>query len=91
MVCDVAMSRVREYLQEPFGEEIQYPTVDGKGTLVQASSPIDFVRFQSVTREAIAASQDPSRASLQSEEALLAWFGGNVFVPPNQVNTTRAD
>jgi hypothetical protein len=66
MVCDVAIGRVREYLQETFGEEVQYTTVNGKGTLVQASPTIDSAHFQSVTREAIAASQDLSRASVQS-------------------------
>jgi hypothetical protein len=66
MVCDVAIGRVREYLQETFGEGVQYTTVDGKGTLVQAPPTIDAARFQSVTREAIAASQDPSRVLAQS-------------------------
>lgn len=60
MVCDVAIGQVRERLQEAFGEAIQYTTVHGKGTLVQASSTTDATRFQAVTREAIAASQAAS-------------------------------
>jgi hypothetical protein len=66
MVCDVAIGQVRERLQETFGEAVQYTTVDGQGTLVQAPPTVDSARFQSVTREAIAASQDPSRAPAQS-------------------------
>lgn len=60
MVCDVAIGQVRERLQEVFGETVQYTTVDGKGTLVQATSTVDVAQFQSLTREAIAASQDLS-------------------------------
>ncbi len=60
MVCDVAIGQVRQRLQEAFGEAVQYTTVDGKGTLVQARSQVDAVQFQSLTREAIAASQGPS-------------------------------
>lgn len=66
MVCDVAIGQVRERLQEAFGEAIHYTHVDGKGTLVQASSTIDSAQFQAVTREAIAASQNPSSATEQS-------------------------
>ncbi len=60
MVCDVAIGQVRERLQEVFGEAVHYTTVDGKGTLVQASPTVDSALFQSVTREAIATSQAPS-------------------------------
>jgi hypothetical protein len=60
MVCDVAIGQVRERLQEVFGDAIQYTTINGKGTLVQAPSTTDAVQFQAVTREAIAASQEPS-------------------------------
>ncbi len=52
-VCDVAIGRVRERLQEVFGETVQYTTVNGQGTLVQAPSTVDAAQFQSVTREAI--------------------------------------
>jgi len=57
-VCDVAIGRVRERLQEVFGDTIHYTTVHGQGTLVQAPSTVDSARFQSATREAIAEAQD---------------------------------
>lgn len=57
-VCDVAIGQVRERLQEVFGETVQYTTVNGQGTLVQAPSTVDAAQFQSVTREAIAQAQN---------------------------------
>ena len=65
MVCDVAIGQVRKRLQETFGEAVQYTHVDGKGTLVQASSTIDSTQFQAVTREAIAASQNQTLSKEQ--------------------------
>ena len=66
MVCDVAIGQVRERLQEAFGQVVQYTTVDGKGTLVQVPSMTDAARFQAVTREAIAASQEASSSQTQA-------------------------
>lgn len=61
MVCEVAIGRVRERLQEVFGETVQYtPVEDGQATLVHALPTIDSARFQAVAREAIAAVQDSS-------------------------------
>lgn len=57
-VCDVAIDRVRERLQEAFGEAVEYTAVNGQGTLVQASPTVDPAQFQSVTREAIAQAQN---------------------------------
>lgn len=68
MVCDVTIGRVRERLQETFGEAIQYTAVHGTGTLVQAPSTIDSAQFQAVTREAIEDAQNtmsPRRSSSQ--------------------------
>jgi hypothetical protein len=56
-VCDVAIGYVRERLQEAFGNDIQYTTVPGQGTLVQAPSTVDSDRFQLAAREAIAQAQ----------------------------------
>jgi hypothetical protein len=58
--CVVAIGQVRARLQEAFGEAVQYTVVDGKGTLVQATSAVDAAQFQVLTREAISASQAPS-------------------------------
>lgn len=66
LVCDVAIGRVREHLQEAFGEAIQYTTVDGQGTLVQAQPTVDPEQFQACAREAIAAAQDTSTCPRQT-------------------------
>lgn len=58
MICDVALGQVRERLQETFGEAVQYTTVEGRGTQVQASSTVNTAQFQAVTREAIAEAQN---------------------------------
>jgi hypothetical protein len=65
-ILGLPLSKVCERLQEAFGEAVYYTHVDGKGTLVQASSTIDSVQFQAVTCEAIAASQNQSLSTEQS-------------------------
>lgn len=68
LVCDVAIGLVRKRLQQAFGEAIQYTTVDGKGTLVQASSTTDAAQFQAVTREGIVQAQNTMFPSHSTQE-----------------------
>ena len=68
MVCDVAIDQVRERLQEVFGETVQYTTVNGQGTLVQALPTVDATRFQATTREAITQAQNAVLPSHSSQE-----------------------
>lgn len=60
MVCNIAIQQVREHLQEAFGKAVQYTTVDGQGTLVQAMPTINATHFQEAAREAIAVAQASS-------------------------------
>jgi hypothetical protein len=66
-VCDVAIGYVRERLQEAFGDEIQYTTVPGQGTLVQVPSTVDAAQFQSLTREVIVEAQGTSTSRSAQE------------------------
>ena len=75
LVCDVAIGQVRERLKSAFGEAVQYTTVDGQGTLVQAPSAIDLEHFQATLRETIAAAQEDT--SPAPWEALLYEEGSN--------------
>jgi hypothetical protein len=60
LICPVAIDRVRDRLHEAFGDLVQCTTREDQGTLVQVPSTIDSVRFQAVTRAAIAAAQKTS-------------------------------
>ncbi|HEY7123513.1 MAG TPA: hypothetical protein VH540_06140 [Ktedonobacterales bacterium] len=53
LVCDVAIGQVRQTLSRAFGEAVQYMTVKGQGTLVQAAACVASEQFQALTRAAI--------------------------------------
>ena len=57
LVCDIAIHQVREAVSVVFGDAIQYTSIIGQGTRVEAISSIDAEVFQDVTRAAIAAAQ----------------------------------
>ncbi len=46
LVCDVAISHVRRAIDTAFGDAVQYSTVEGQGTLVEATPTVDAERFQ---------------------------------------------
>lgn len=58
LVCDVAISRVRKVIDAVLGDAVQYTTVDGHGTLVEAPPTVDAEQFQILTRAAIATAQN---------------------------------
>lgn len=64
MVCDIAIGKVRAATESVFGDEIQFTLVDGEGTLVEAPTNVDPIRFDAVVMEAIAmANATPSARS----------------------------
>lgn len=58
LVCDVAISHVRKAVDAAFGDGVQYTTVEGKGTLIEATSTVEVEQFQNLTRTAIAEAQN---------------------------------
>lgn len=58
LVCDVAIGHVRKAIDAAFGDAVQYTTMKGQGTLVEATHAVDVEQFQTLTRAAIAAAQD---------------------------------
>lgn len=64
MVCDVAIGRVREELQEALGrDDVRYTVVDGQGTLVEAVPEADTESFADRVRAAIADVQAAGQGS----------------------------
>lgn len=62
VVCDVAIGRVRQELEDTFADGVTYAVVAGCGTRVQAAPSVDAQRFTEVVQHAIAASQSPDQA-----------------------------
>jgi hypothetical protein len=58
LVCDVAISHVRETVDAVFGNAVHYTMVEGQGTLVEVNPTVDTEQFQALTHTAIAAAQD---------------------------------
>ena len=57
LVCDVAIGHVRKASESAFGDAVQYTTMKGQGTLVEATPAVDVEQFQTLIRAAIAAAQ----------------------------------
>lgn len=53
-VCDVAIGPVRSNLEEAFPGAIRFTHLEGAGTLVEADSDLEPVRFAAVVKRAIA-------------------------------------
>ena len=58
LVCDAAINHVRKTVDAAFGAAVQYTMVEGKGTLIEATSTVEVERFQNLTRTAIAEAQN---------------------------------
>ena len=58
LVCDVAIYHVRMAIDAAFGNGVQYTTVEGQGTLVEATPTIDTEKFHRLTRTAIVEAQN---------------------------------
>lgn len=58
LVCDVAISHVRETVDAVFGNAVHYTMVEGQGTLVEVNPTVDAEQFHALTRTAIAVAQD---------------------------------
>ena len=67
LVCDVAISHVRRTIDAAFGEAVQYSTLEGQGTLVEATPTVDAERFQKLTRTAIAEAQNTPATILEQK------------------------
>ena len=62
LVCDVAINHVRKAIDAAFGNVVQYTTVEGQGTLVEATPTVDIEQFHRLTRTAIAEAQNTPTA-----------------------------
>jgi hypothetical protein len=60
IVCDAAISGVRNLLRADLGDAVRYTVVDGQGTVVEAGSDVDVHRFARLVMTGIAASNQPS-------------------------------
>jgi len=56
-VCDLAISQVRQAVEEAFGDLVRCTALESGGTLVQVESGVDSEAFGERARAAIAAAQ----------------------------------